>query len=124
MRDLIKILLASSLNLFCLSSCTSKQAWKDISSYLKEDSITMDNIRQRFSESSLKRVIQKESVDSLQEIRYFFTTLETIPFKISSKNQIIYIVFDPEKPIAGGPTLEILKKTKDFWYINDVRFGK
>jgi len=124
LENSIKILLVS-INIFVLSliGCNNKSLWKEITIYFRSDTLTSVDLKSTLSEIAIKRIITKETSDSVGQVRKFFHSLEDSKMSMQKRGGMIFIVLDGEDTIAGGPTFEVINKSNN-WYINNIRFGK
>ena len=127
MGSLIKILLVSSSILFSttLDSCgTNKPLWKDITNFFKNDTLTINEIKRRISDKAIESIVNTDTLNKAERVRVFFNGLSSRhDYSFNSDDSLLYIIFNRNDKIAGGPTIEVKRNDKD-WYITDVRFGK
>jgi hypothetical protein len=105
------------------SSCTDNKLWTKVKEDISSKQLTIDYVENKFSAQALYSLTNGQR-DTLKQITDFFNHFKKdTNYKIDKKDNKTFIIFNPNDPIARGPSIEI-KGTSDNWYISDIRFGK
>lgn len=127
MGSLIKILLVSSSIFFSttLDSCgANKPLWREITNFFKNDALTIAEIKRRISDKAIESIVNTDTLNRAERVKVFFNELSNRhDYSFDNDDSLLYIIFNRNDKIAGGPTIEVKRNDKD-WYITDVRFGK
>lgn len=127
MAYLIKILLVSSsvVALMTFSGCGyNKKIWNEVTTYFGNGDLTGDDIKKKVSYGAISSITNGDTANFTVKVKGFFMELsKSANYNFERNGSLVYVIFNRNDKIAGGPTIEIKSVEKD-WYISDVRFGK
>lgn len=115
--------------LFFFAGCTpatynDDPLWNEVTGYFTDTARTKKELIDKISPEALTYLLGQNNKDTAQEIRKLFASYkEDHNYEIRKTPDSVYICFNPDVEVAGGPVFWI-NKNDTSWKVMDVEFGK
>jgi len=98
--------------------------WNEVAAYFTNPARTKQEILSRLSPNALQSLVRQPVADTTEPIIEIFRNLKNNHnYKVDKRADTVYVSFDPDAEIAGGPFFDIVINDTS-WQVIDIRFGK